>query len=151
MYIKHNLGGESESEYHINRIAVGVCSSSHHCLRRCRLKLLSTTCDHPARNPPPLFRWMWALPTRFRSPQKRGRSRHAPPISEGMWAGYTCSTEDSGMEEHKRGPRKWEAHPVRHKTRATTFVVVRSRHPFVPSIPLTSFIPQRRCNEQIHE
>ena len=122
--------------------------SSHHRLRRRHLKSLSTTCDHPARNPSPLLRDVGTTNS-LQVTSERGRSGRAPPLFKGMWVGYTCSTEDSGMEEHKRGPRKWEAHNVRHETRATTFVVVHFRHPSVPSIPLTIFVPQCCRNEQI--
>ena len=56
---------------------------------------------------------MWALFEDLNSPQKRGRTAAAPPLSKGMWAVYCRSTEDWWREKHKGGPRKWEAHAVR--------------------------------------
>ena len=37
----------------------------------------------------------------------------APPLSKGMWAANSRSTEEWGMDKHEGGPKEWEAYPVR--------------------------------------
>lgn len=45
------------------------------------------------------------------------------------------------MEEHEGGPKKWEAHEVRHEIRATMFVVARFRRPSSHPPPTDASIP----------
>ena len=40
----------------------------------------------------------------------------APPLPEGCGPVHACSMEELGMDEHKGGPMKWEAHLVCHET-----------------------------------
>ena len=71
---------------------------------------------------------MWALFEDLNSPQKRGRTAAAPPLSKGMWAVYCRLTEDWWREKHQGGPRKWEAHAVHLENEPRLPVVVRFRH-----------------------
>jgi hypothetical protein len=54
----------------------------------------------------------------------------APPLFRGMWAAPSRLTEKLGMEKREGGPRKWAAHSVRHEIRATTNVMARFHHLF---------------------
>jgi len=66
-----------------------------------------------------------------------------PPLSKGMWAAHSHSTEEFGRWKHEGRPRNWEAHAVCHETRATTFVVAHFLHSyFFHATPMTILFPK---------
>ena len=67
---------------------------------------------------PPLSWGMWAwltMPPASTGTQITATS--ASPLSRGMWAARWCLTEELGQDEHKEGPKQWEAHLVHHESK----------------------------------
>jgi hypothetical protein len=82
---------------------------------------------------------MWAPITNATSKRRSwdpGRIR--PPLFRGMWAAPSRLTGKLGMEKREGGPRKWAAHSVCHEIRATTNVMACFHHLPFPLRSLTS-------------
>jgi len=84
-------------------------------------------------------------------PAMEMQPHRAPPLSRGMWAGSIILEKGSGRKDQQGGPRKWEAHTVRHK-------VGHDNHcgsflPFPPPFPaLTNYLPNAdAANPRTHE
>jgi hypothetical protein len=92
-------------------------------------QLASNHTHLPGRSPSP--QRMWARsPTRLANVEAWILAASAPPLFRGMWAAPSRLTEKLGMEKREGGPRKWAAHSVRHEIRATTNVMARFHHVF---------------------
>jgi len=148
VYIKCNLWGRVEFKSNINPITVEICSSSTHPTNTTFTLAICFVLNHmlqPSSEPLPSLEG-YGLKSKCLSTLRSTPATIAPPLP-GL--AHCCSMAELGIEKHKRGPRKWEAHTVHHETWATTFVMVHFHFPSSYLPPLTPLIPPPERNDAL--